>query len=281
CSPRSRSWTWCWRCSPRRVAGRGSRTSATTSPSAASCSSSTATGGCGSPRACKAWPRSCAGWRGSARASGARRCDEPRAAPRRAGLAAGAAPAFPPPPGGAGRGAARAGAGGDRGRARPVARVAPAAGEVPAAAVAGRGRARRVRGIGGRAGWAALAVPGAARGRRCVAGQRRARRTRNTRRGRRRMSARWKPRPEGGGRPATLPDVARHIHTFAATILDRIFLLSGELHRFAIEVHGLPALVAHLDAGRGVLLFGSHLGSFEALRVLAATRPDIGLRVVL
>jgi predicted LPLAT superfamily acyltransferase len=29
------------------------------------------------------------------------------------------------------------------------------------------------------------------------------------------------------GRPATLRDVARHIHTFASTILDRIFLLSG------------------------------------------------------
>ncbi len=95
----------------------------------------------------------------------------------------------------------------------------------------------------------------------------------------RRASRAWLSRALG--RPATLPDVARHIHTFAATILDRIFLLSGELHRFAIEVHGLPALVAHLDAGRGVLLFGSHLGSFEALRVLAATRPDIGLRVVL
>jgi predicted LPLAT superfamily acyltransferase len=30
-----------------------------------------------------------------------------------------------------------------------------------------------------------------------------------------------------------------------------------------------------------VLLFGSHLGSFEVLRVLAGTRPEMGLRVVL
>lgn len=83
------------------------------------------------------------------------------------------------------------------------------------------------------------------------------------------------------GRPASLLDVARHIHTFAATILDRVLLLSGELHRFDIGIEGLPHLEHFLDQGRGVLLFGSHLGSFEVLRVLARNRPEIGLRVVL
>src|SRR3546814_8510262 len=38
------------------------------------------------------------------------------------------------------------------------------------------------------------------------------------------------------GRPATLGDVARHIHTFAATILDRVFLLGGEIERFDVTV---------------------------------------------
>src|SRR3546814_86875 len=33
--------------------------------------------------------------------------------------------------------------------------------------------------------------------------------------------------------------------------------------------------------GRGVLLFGSHLGSFEVLRVIARQRPDYRIRVVL
>jgi len=95
----------------------------------------------------------------------------------------------------------------------------------------------------------------------------------------RRASRAWLSRALG--RPATLPDIARHIHTFASTILDRIFLLSGELHRFDISIDGLPALDARLREGRGVLLFGSHLGSFEVLRVLAGTRPGLGLRVVL
>ena len=83
------------------------------------------------------------------------------------------------------------------------------------------------------------------------------------------------------GYPATLWQVARHIHTFAATILDRVFLLSGQLKRFDVRVQGLDALHAALSGGQGVLLFGSHLGSFEVLRVLSRERPDVKVRVVL
>lgn len=83
------------------------------------------------------------------------------------------------------------------------------------------------------------------------------------------------------GRPATWREVARHFRTFAATVLDRIFLLSENTRRFDVRTTGLDALHAHLDTGRGVLLFGSHLGSFEVLRVLASQRPDYAIRVVL
>lgn len=83
------------------------------------------------------------------------------------------------------------------------------------------------------------------------------------------------------GRPATLWHVARHIHTFAATILDRVFLLSGQLKRFDVRVQGLDALHDALLGGQGLLLFGSHLGSFEVLRVLSRERPDVKVRVVL
>lgn len=83
------------------------------------------------------------------------------------------------------------------------------------------------------------------------------------------------------GRRASLADIARHIHCFASTILDRVFLLSGELRRFSMRVVGVEPLHELLDAGRGVLLFGSHLGSFEVLRVLARERPQARLRVVL
>ncbi|MEZ5440255.1 MAG: acyltransferase [Lysobacterales bacterium] len=82
-------------------------------------------------------------------------------------------------------------------------------------------------------------------------------------------------------RPATLWDIARHIHTFAATILDRVFLLSERFERFEVQVHGLDVLHAAMDEGRGVLLLGSHHGSFESLRALSQTRPGTDVRVVL
>ena len=75
--------------------------------------------------------------------------------------------------------------------------------------------------------------------------------------------------------------VARHIHTFASTILDRVFLLSGQLDRFDFQVEGLPALEAQLEQGRGVLVLGSHLGSFDALRVIATRRPELRVRILL
>jgi len=95
----------------------------------------------------------------------------------------------------------------------------------------------------------------------------------------RRASRAWLARVRG--RPAGWWAAARHIHAFAVTILDRLFLLDGQSGRYDIRVHGLPALEALLDQGRGALLFGSHLGSFDALRVLSRRRPGLVVRVVL
>lgn len=83
------------------------------------------------------------------------------------------------------------------------------------------------------------------------------------------------------GRPAGLWNAARHIHCFAATLVDRVLLLSGHMHMFDVHIHGVEAVHERLDSGRGLLLFGSHLGSFEVLRVLARRRPEYVIRVVL
>jgi len=72
------------------------------------------------------------------------------------------------------------------------------------------------------------------------------------------------------GRRATLADLYRHIHAFATTVLDRVYLLHERFELFDIQVEGAPA------PGTGLLLMGAHLGSFEALR--AAARHG-GLRV--
>ncbi len=83
------------------------------------------------------------------------------------------------------------------------------------------------------------------------------------------------------GRPASAWQVYRHIHCFSATILDRLFLFSERFRRFDIHSHGLPQLDAALAGGKGVLLIGSHLGSFDALRVLSLERPEVSVRIVL
>lgn len=84
------------------------------------------------------------------------------------------------------------------------------------------------------------------------------------------------------GRPPGVSEVLRHFHAYAATILDRLFFLTdAHLGRFDVSVHGLDELNAHMRRGKGVLLLGAHFGSFEALRMLSASRPDVRVRVVM
>jgi predicted LPLAT superfamily acyltransferase len=83
------------------------------------------------------------------------------------------------------------------------------------------------------------------------------------------------------GRPPSLWQVAKHIHCFAAVTLDRAFLLAERFKRFDIRVYGLDDLRSAWARQQGVLVFGSHLGSFEALRVLAQLRTDVKVRVVI
>jgi predicted LPLAT superfamily acyltransferase len=83
------------------------------------------------------------------------------------------------------------------------------------------------------------------------------------------------------GHPASAWQVMRHIHRFASTILDRVFLLTDRFSRFDVRMNGLEELTSRIRPDRGVLLIGSHIGSFEVLRVAAAARPDVKVRVVL
>lgn len=91
------------------------------------------------------------------------------------------------------------------------------------------------------------------------------------------------------GRPARFGDVWTLYFTFAATILDRVWLASGRTRDFAITVHGLDALRARVEAGRGdgpgdcrgCLLFGAHLGSFEALRAVADAGCPVEVSVLM
>jgi predicted LPLAT superfamily acyltransferase len=83
------------------------------------------------------------------------------------------------------------------------------------------------------------------------------------------------------GKPATTWQVLKHIHCFGCTILDRLYLLGERFKRFDIRTSGLRDLDRVLEGGKGVLLIGTHLGSFDALRVLALERPEVPVRILL
>jgi predicted LPLAT superfamily acyltransferase len=84
------------------------------------------------------------------------------------------------------------------------------------------------------------------------------------------------------GRPARTAEVYRHIHTFACNVHDRVLLLAGRLDAFEFEVeneaHIWDALAEHR---RGCLLLGSHLGSFEVLRAVAARQDVHAVRILM
>lgn len=81
------------------------------------------------------------------------------------------------------------------------------------------------------------------------------------------------------GRPPRWRERYGHVHHFAATILDRVYLLRGDFDHFRIDAVGTDHLDAVVGLGRGAFLLGAHLGSFEALRALGVQRR--GARVAM
>ena len=83
------------------------------------------------------------------------------------------------------------------------------------------------------------------------------------------------------GHPVHWWDVFHHFHCFAATILDRVYLLHGEFHRFDVKFHGTEILHRRMDRGKGCILLGSHLGSFEVLRAFGVVQRNFPLKVLM
>jgi len=78
-----------------------------------------------------------------------------------------------------------------------------------------------------------------------------------------------------------LRDIFRHYHTFAATLLDRVYFLSGRHDELELRVDGRERALALLGEGRGAVLLGSHLGSFEALRAAGASAPRLDISMLM
>jgi predicted LPLAT superfamily acyltransferase len=81
-------------------------------------------------------------------------------------------------------------------------------------------------------------------------------------------------------RPPRWRDVLRHYHTFACTVHDRLYMLTGQYQYFDVQVHGFQEVESYMR-GRGCILLGSHLGSFEVLRTLGMFRKSLAINVLM
>lgn len=93
----------------------------------------------------------------------------------------------------------------------------------------------------------------------------------------RRACADWQRRVTG--RPAGWAALFRQMLAFASVVHDRIYLVNDQFDQFDIQLHGHEAAREMLASGRGLMLMGAHMGSFEVLRSLGRQQP--GLRVVM
>ena len=83
------------------------------------------------------------------------------------------------------------------------------------------------------------------------------------------------------GREPGLADAFRHCHTFAATLLDRVFLFNDQYARFDVRVHGEDILRGMLADARGCFLMGAHMGSFEIIRALGRLNTQARISLVM
>lgn len=74
---------------------------------------------------------------------------------------------------------------------------------------------------------------------------------------------------------------AKHIHSFASTILDRVFLLTGRFDDLNIQFPEVNLPLLFSQQGRGCLLLGSHIGSFEVLRSYATNKSPLPLKILM
>jgi len=73
----------------------------------------------------------------------------------------------------------------------------------------------------------------------------------------------------------------RHYHTFAATLLDRVYLFNEQYARFDVRVYGEDIVVDMVRRGEGCLLLGAHVGSFEMVRAVGRKNPGVRVSMVM
>jgi predicted LPLAT superfamily acyltransferase len=83
------------------------------------------------------------------------------------------------------------------------------------------------------------------------------------------------------GREPHLGECFRHYYSFAACVLDRVYLLNDQLELFDVHTEGEDIAKTEIDRNEGCFLFGAHLGSFEILRALGHRQPGLKLSLLM
>lgn len=83
------------------------------------------------------------------------------------------------------------------------------------------------------------------------------------------------------GREPGWIDGFRHVFCFASTILDRFYLLNNRFDLFNTTLVGQKAVHDTLALGRGAIMVGAHLGSFEAVRASSQDVGDLAVSMVM
>ena len=83
------------------------------------------------------------------------------------------------------------------------------------------------------------------------------------------------------GRAPTIGDLYRHIFTFSTVLHDRIYLLNDRFDLFDIEISGEEQVMSLAGQPGGAIVIGAHIGSFEVLRALGRTRPQLSIAVLM
>ncbi|MEP6823200.1 MAG: acyl-CoA synthetase [Ramlibacter sp.] len=96
----------------------------------------------------------------------------------------------------------------------------------------------------------------------------------------RRAAADWLQRVGGpDGRRPGWRELFTQFMSFASVVHDRIYLVNDQYGIFDITLHNHELTTQMRAQGRGLMLMGAHMGSFEVLRSLGRQQP--GLRVAM
>lgn len=84
------------------------------------------------------------------------------------------------------------------------------------------------------------------------------------------------------GQTGEKKSVFKHLYTFAAVTLDRIYLLNGRLDLFDIQIKDINnQALTTASTGAGLILMGAHFGSFESVRCIARDFPHLKMALLM